>query len=341
MPEFKRESTAKDYRQILIDSRKRQLRLTATAVRRLEITFNAAIESIAQKIESLPAERVGTPWHRAALQLTADIRTVMDGLKADGSKLLDVGMVELAQNAADREAATANLVGADKDPSLFPDLDQTFVLSNSQEIAVSFGRLALRAVERVATRYYRDGLKLSDRLYRIDVRARKVIEDTITQGIVEGTSARDLAKRLREVMKDASVSGQPTPMHQLMRITRTEINNAHREASILSTQTSPGELKPYISGVRWNLSLSHPESDICDVWAAHDSGMGPGIYLPDSVPVDHPHGLCFLTTVLKEFPDSGIGGKKPDVGNVPESMLRYYSEQGDGPATALLQGVGG
>ena len=74
---------AKDYRRIVIDARRKQLRLTATNVKRLEATFNAASESIAQKIEASPAERIGTPWHRAQLQLLADIRTVTASLSKD------------------------------------------------------------------------------------------------------------------------------------------------------------------------------------------------------------------------------------------------------------------
>lgn len=329
-----------DYRQILIDSRKRQLRLTATAVKRLEVTFDAAIQSITQKIESLPAERVGTPWHRAQLQLIADIRSVMDGLRKDYTTLLEAGMVELAQNAADRESAVAALVNAPPDPQLAITYDEAFNLTNGQSINVSFGNLAIRAVDRVATRYYRDGLKLSERIHRFDTYGRKIIEDTLMQGIVEGISARDMAKRLQTAMGEASLDGKPPTRYQAMRIARTEINNAHREAHVMSTEAAPGVLKEYIRGVRWNLSLSHQDADICDIWATHDSGMGPGVYLPADVPADHPHGLCFTTTVLKEIPESGIGGKAPDTANVPPSQIAYYAGLGDKPSASIMAAGG-
>lgn len=322
-----------EYREILLASRKRQLRVTATAVERLRITFDAAVESLRQKIELIPVERQGLAFHRVMLQLTSDIRTVTEGLGRDYTTLLDVGMVELAQNAADREKAVADLVMAPIDQTLLPTFERTLGLTNGQSIPVQFGRLALGAVERVTTRYYRDGLKLSDRIHNLTTESRKVVEDTITQGLVEQISARDMAKRLQVVMGGEGV----TPRHVAMRIARTEINNAHREAHVMSTQTAPGQLKEYISGVRWNLSMSHGKSgaDICDIWASHDSGAGPGVYLPSDVPVDHPHGLCFTTTVLKAFPESGIGGAKPDVANVPPSMIARYAADGDLPAQAL------
>lgn len=337
MPELKKATPEKTYREILLESRKRQLRLTATNVERLRITFDAAVESIRQKIESLPAAQTGTPWHRAMLQLQFETTTVMDALKRDTRTLLDVGMVELAQNAADREVEVAKLVEAPIDPTLLPSFDEQFPLTNGQRIPVQFGRLALGAVERVTTRYYRDGLKLSDRLHKLDLQGRKVIENVITQGIVEQISARDMAKRLQAAMGELAQDGKPPPRHVTMRIARTEINNAHREAHVMSTQAAPGQLKDYISGVRWALSLSHPSADICDSWAAYDSGLGPGVYLPADVPVDHPHGLCMTLSVLVNFPESGVGGKKPDLVNVPPSQIAYYARQGDKAALSMTQ----
>src|SRR5688572_2641605 len=272
MIEAKKANPEKTYRQILIDSRKTQLRLTATNVRRLEITLDAAITSLMQAVERLPDHRIGTPWYRAQFQLAAEARDVMDALRMDYTTLLDVGMVELAQNAADREAEVAKLVEAAVDPTLLPQFDESFPLTNGQAIPVRFGRLALGAVERVTTRYYKDGLKLSDRIHKLDAQGRRVIENTITQGIVEQISARDLAKRLQTALAEQSRDGLPPPRHVAMRLARTEIRAAHVEAHLASTEQSPGVLKDYISGVRFNLSMSHAESDICDLYAARDTG---------------------------------------------------------------------
>lgn len=336
MPELKKAPPEKTYRQILLDSRKEQLRLTLTAVERLRITFDAAVESLRQKIALIPDERIGTPFHRAMLQLQFEITDTMNALRADNRTLLDVGMVELAQNAADREVEVARLVEQPIDPRLLPDIDESFPLTNGQRIPVQFGRIALGAVERVSTRYYRDGLKLSERLHKLDIQGRKVIADTIVQGLAEQLSATDMSKRLQAAMGELAHDGLPPPRHVTMRIARTEISNAHREAHVSSTEQSPGILKDYISGVGWRLSLSHKQPDICDVWAAHDEGLGRGVYLPSDVPVDHPHGLCFTVSVLKAFPESGIGGKEPDTSKVPQSMVDYYARLGDKPAMAVV-----
>lgn len=310
---------SKEYRQILRDSRKSQLRLSATNVERMRVTFDAATESIRQRIADLPDHRVGTPWHRAQLQLLADVRTVLDGFRRDYTSLLDVGMIELAQNAADREAAVAILVAAPVDPTLLPVVEQTVLLTNGQNIPVKFGRLALGAVERVTTRYYRDGLKLSDRIHNLDGQARKVVEDVLIQGITEQISAVDMAKRLQETMQ--------VPRHIAMRISRSELRAAHVEAHLMSCQSSPGLLKEYISGVRYNMSLSHPESDICDLYASRDAGLGPGVYLPAEFPISHPNCMCYSSSQLVAFPESGIGGAKPNPDSVPDNQRRRFAEE--------------
>ena len=301
--------------------------MTATAVRRLEITFDAAAESIRQKVEALPAERLGTPWHRAQIQLLVDIRTVTEALGKDYVTLLEAGMVELAQNAADREAAAAGVVNAPKDAALAPEFDHAFRLTNGQEIGVRFGRMAFGAVERVATRYYSDGLQLSDRIHRLTERSRVLLEDTITRGIIEGTSARDLAKQIRVVLAEASGDGLPPPRHVAMRIARTEIRHSHSEAFVQSTQSSPGVLKDFISGLRWNLSMSHKDPDQCDWYASRDTGAGPGIYFPHEFPMSHPNCLCFGTSVLKAFPESGAGGKVPRPDEAPPSARRAFEQE--------------
>lgn len=328
---------ASDYRRIVLDARKRQLRLTADYVNRLEATYDAAINYIIRKIVALPERAVGLDWHRAQLQLIRDIDAEMVRLRRDYTEQLGGGMHEIAQATADREARIAELVEAAKDRNLAATEGTTLRLASGAEIGVQYGRLAATAVQRVSERYYRDGLNLSTRLYNLEQNTRKLVEDTIVQGITEQVSARDLAKRMEGAL---AKMGAANPRYNAMRIARTEINNAHREASVIAAQIDPesGTLKEYVRGIRWHLSASHPKPDICDWFASADpDGLGPGVYLPGSVPVDHPHGLCFTTTELKAFPGTvgGIGSKRPDVAAVPTSQIAYYQGLGDRAALAF------
>lgn len=315
-------ATGADYRKILVDSRRRQLEITRENIQRLQRTFDDAAAAIQERAAQLP-EDAGLRREQYA-NLLQDLDQILRDLKADYGQLLDGGMLESAQAAADREAAIAAMLEQTQDRSLFPELNRTLSLSDGTQIVVRFGHVAAGAVNRAATRYYRDGLKLSNRLYNLDQAARKAIEDTILQALTEGVSSRDLGKRLQEGLAKA---GADNPRYQAMRIARTEINQAHREAHIQSClDPITGRLKSFISAIGFRLSLSHPKADICDVWAGADSGLGPGNYLPDDVPIDHAHGLCYSVSVLVEHPDVAAPSKAPTVGDVPDAQVRYYAE---------------
>lgn len=54
-----------------------------------------------------------------------------------------------------------------------------------------------------------------------------------------------------------------------------------------------------VKGIKWNLSKSHKEPDICDTWANQDLyGLGPGVYATGKVPPGHDGCHCYLTDVL-------------------------------------------
>jgi hypothetical protein len=59
----------------------------------------------------------------------------------------------------------------------------------------------------------------------------------------------------------------------------------------------------------------------CDVWASQDiDGLGAGNYLPENVPIDHPHGLCFTVTILKDYPEMQFVSKEPRPEDVHTSL---------------------
>lgn len=75
-----------------------------------------------------------------------------------------------------------------------------------------------------------------------------------------------------------------------MRLSRTEINNAFHEQ-----QKRAGD-KPWVEGVKWNLSGSHPRPDTCNDYANQSNGLGRGVFKTGDVPdKPHPQCLCYLT----------------------------------------------
>ena len=76
-------------------------------------------------------------------------------------------------------------------------------------------------------------------------------------------------------------------VYQATVIARHETNEAARRA-----RKEAAKGKPWIRGLRWTLSRSHPRYDVCDELAsANDDGLGPGVYPPGNYP-ETPHPAC-------------------------------------------------
>lgn len=85
-------------------------------------------------------------------------------------------------------------------------------------------------------------------------------------------------------------------LYNLRRVVRTEMATAHHRAVITSSLEDADVL-----GYRWRLSSSHPEWDICDVYAGIELGFGKGVFPKDQVPAGkaHPHCMCSLTPTTR------------------------------------------
>lgn len=184
--------------------------------------------------------------------------------------------------------------------------------------------LVKRATFEIWKYYEIDGLKLSDRIWKLSKQVVNDIQKQVMLSLQTGMSARklrdqiiktaeqqpiEIPKWLQEQLKSADPDTiakvvekyiQKKQKYNAMRIARTEIQRAWRVSYV-----EQAKKLPFVKGIKWNLSKSHPKKDICDDLAtANPAGLGPGVYPPDAVPYGgmpaHPHCLCYLTTVLDE-----------------------------------------
>ncbi len=88
--------------------------------------------------------------------------------------------------------------------------------------------------------------------------------------------------------------------YEVGRIVRTEGMRAFARASLDRMRSTPG-----VYAYEWRLSPSHPEPDICDVFARADlHGLGPGCYPVGQGPVAPAHPNCTCVMVPKISPES-------------------------------------
>lgn len=325
----------RQYRKSMIDARTRQLRMTRSEVNRMMRTWERAASEIRSRMSGAPewqfADEEGVIDQARLRVLLRDIDNRIVALAKDYGDLLDAGLRNSAQVAVEREAALAQMVGSPMNDQEYQALlSRTYELSDGSSVAVRFGQVAEEAVQSLRARYYADGLTLSDRLGALTAEVRRSIEDALVQAVAEQVSSAEAGERLAKIL--SATEGQ-NPGFRAYRIARTEIAAAHREGHIRSCTDRDGAKRPHVAAIGYRLSLSHPKPDICDIWAADDSGLGPGNYQPGDVPMDHCFGLCWTATVLVDMPNVALPVAEADVEAVPESQVRYYADKlGDGPA---------
>lgn len=143
------------------------------------------------------------------------------------------------------------------------------------------------------------GYTLSDRVWRTAIEERARIDRLLDYHIAQGTAAVDIAELLEDFLTPgARLLRTRTPYgregsYAARRLARTEISAAAGRATV-----SASIANPFVEGIQWSLSGSHPKPDICDDHA-RGGPNGDGVYAPGNVPPypAHPHCLCNLQPV--------------------------------------------
>lgn len=156
------------------------------------------------------------------------------------------------------------------------------------------------------------GLFLSDRIWQQGENIRKIMRDIIQEAVSTGQDAVKTARILEQYVKtDAKTMAKDYPdmmkrmegrvpgniSYEALRLARTEMTAAFGEGTISAARVTPN-----YTGMKWVLSKSHPVTDICDSYAAHDEGLGSGVYGYGNEPSypGHPNCLCILIPVHQQ-----------------------------------------
>jgi hypothetical protein len=150
----------------------------------------------------------------------------------------------------------------------------------------------------------KNGIPLARSVYRTQQLATGMVDRKVTQGLLLGHNAKDIAKSVKSMIKPDVAGGVSYAAH---RLARTEINHAYQ-----TSQEARYAPEPWAKGMRWNLSKSHPKPDVCNENATAPSSLGAGCYTFGNKPDSHPNCLCYQTAVQvseQEFMDNFIAGK--------------------------------
>lgn len=186
-----------------------------------------------------------------------------------------------------------------------------------------------------------NGYRLSDRIWNVAALERRRLDLYLDTAIREGRGALQMSKELEQFLipgRQLSTTNAPygtTASYDAMRLARTEISQAHQRASVVSAA-----MNPFVSGLKWNLSASHPRIDICDDLARGGPG-GDGVYSVGDYPGrPHPNCLCFATNVMIENPDAMIEQLRADVQAAKQEFVNLVGPLEVERFTQLLLGQG-
>jgi len=291
------------YEAQILAARLRQLTLVAQQQRTLDAVLSQVHETASKRIADTAGGTNAIVKRQRWRQLQSQLGDIIDG---GMDNVRDVIVRDMTVSA--RYAIDARVKGSVAMLTPFrPDL--------AGQVPAAFATVPRDALNSLLARTHMDGKTFSKRIWDFRKYSHNVISQTVSRGILEGKSAYELSRELEAFLvmsKDeakafsrvwaekhteewkAAWKTRGRLKYNAMRLARTEINHAFREGSVQSAKRAP-----WVRGLKWRLSASHPKPDICDEWASADpSGMGPGVYLPDDTPVDHPTGFCFVTDEL-------------------------------------------
>lgn len=161
------------------------------------------------------------------------------------------------------------------------------------------------------------GYILSDRVWNTAGNTRSRLDAFLEDRIRHGQGALQMSRELETFLVPGRALRTSKPYgtdasFDAMRLARTEIARAHAAAA----QTSAA-LNPFVQGLRWNTSGSHPKPDICD-WNAAGSP-----YPIDRFPTmpAHPHCMCYTTYEMVGNPQHTLDAMREDIRRARRALV--------------------
>lgn len=178
-----------------------------------------------------------------------------------------------------------------------------------RSLQASIKQRAKRVVQVFQTRQRTVRFQLSPNVYKWEHWHNGRVDQIVSSKFALGASAREIARAVRDFI-DPNTKGGAS--YAAKRLGRTEVANAFHE----QTKRDYAD-NPFVLGLKWHLSRSHPGKDPCDVIAkGHSRGLKAGVYRVEAVP-DKPHPQCMChtspeTVSEEKFQSDFIRGKYDD-----------------------------
>ena len=298
--------TAGDYKRWALEARKKYIELRLRQDKEIRALYIRAADSVAKELRKLALTTPSSFLRKRQLEeMELALRLEAERLGGNLTKVLE-RYIEEAVNAGAGYSQAVMLdlfkkAGMDTYSlqALLSTLYSLFATVNRQAVEACWART-------------KNGLFLSDRIWEKSEKFKATMRDLIQEAVAIGQDSVKTARMLQQYVRQGAQTlarDYPKMMERMkgripgdicyeaLRLARTETTAAFGEGTIAAARISPS-----YKGMRWILSKSHPLVDICDTLAAHDEGLGEGVYSPGNEPPypAHPNCLCILVPVHEE-----------------------------------------
>ena len=263
--------------------------------RELSRVLKDAADEATEMIRRTTGRGIGAQIRRAQYMASRDaLRRTMSDLWNGVENATVRGLTRAAAEGAEGQAAYARMLAEATRQEQIP----------AHHLRRMMGSAAETSGERVQSRLIND-IDLSPNVYRNRELSMGRVDRVVNNAIATNQSAREIASGVRGLIRPDVRGGIS---YAAKRLGRTELNNAFHTTTVRHAQSIP-----FVDGMEWVLSWSHPREDICDDLAEDDpDNLGTGVYLPDNVPFKpHPQCLCHTANVMMQqenFDDALLGG---------------------------------
>lgn len=259
----------------------RYLRVQAVTDREIKALLRRAARDLANQIENIAPVSFADSVKLAQLRIQQ--RAIAEALWQG------VGSSTVAGKSRAISSATA---GGDAD---LRELLRGVPAEARQALLDGAERAARAAVERAASRLGgRAAVSLSNRVYRNQQLMAGTVDRLINSGLARALNPRELAREVRRYILPTTPGGVS---FAALRLGRTEVNNSFHAATAAYYEDNP-----FVTGMQWKLSSSHPKADVCNEYAQenHDR-LGAGVFRSDNVPPKpHPQCFCYVIPVVPD-----------------------------------------
>lgn len=287
---------ANPFRDRMIAAARENKRDERALKRRIIRLYEQAAEDMAAKAA---ASKSGSLTERFALDLSRDLRGRIRQLWEEIGDSTRDGMLKHAQRASAVQTSFLDEAGKLLEPGLHLKLQ------------AAFGKVPEGAVAHVLRGgiYGGQAPSLSKRIWNNAALQSGKIEDIIAQAVAKGESPIKLARALEAYVRpDATEPDAWNDIYDIpfdykidynaKRLAVTSVRHAAWGATI-----SAGMKNPYADFLHWELTPAHVIFDVCDGYAEHEEGLGPGNWPLESAPLPHPWCTCLYYVDTNESLD--------------------------------------